>query len=145
MQQPLVSGFPLPTAMEVLAGVVGAAYVVVYSQWSRLNPIPTIPFLQFLLLSCVSTTVLGFALGRRSSATPIIALSAFLGICVGVVANAEYDFKVHAFDHNLLPFEIVIDTVFAMPGIVGGAALAKFVARKADKHKLERLPHSGGL
>jgi hypothetical protein len=99
----------------VLAGVVTAVYVVVLAQvfppGGREAPVAPL-FLGTLLVM----GALGLALGKRARFAWPIVLFGFVGIVVGVLANAIYDAAANHIDHNLFPFEIVIAAVLIMPG-----------------------------
>jgi len=59
-----------------------------------------------------------------------IGLFTFAGICSGVLAYAMYDGVINHVDHNLFPFEIAIDAIFAMPGLISGLVLARSIDHK---------------
>ena len=75
------------------------------------------------LLSFVASVAFGFVLGRHASAVLILVL-ALVGICVGVVTNAEYDFALNGVDHNLFPIEIIFAAILILPGMLVGLVAA---------------------
>src|SRR5580704_10789346 len=112
-----------------LAGLTAAAFILIGAQLyppggGPQEPISVILFASFLLMS-----VSGFALGRYATTTNYwpIGLCTFAGICGGVLLNSIYDFQVHHVDHDLFPFEIVIDSFLIIPGMIGGVAIARSV------------------
>jgi len=44
-------------------------------------------------------------------------------VCLGVVANAIYDSNVNKIDHNMFPFEIIMDAFLILPGMLLGFAI----------------------
>jgi hypothetical protein len=116
-----------PTALSegiahLLAGLVGAAFVVIGSQLFPVGGGPDVPVLVIFLVPNVLMSAIGFALGRYASVTTgwTIGLVTFGGIAAGVVMNAFYDSQVHHVDHNLFPFEIAIDSFLVIPGVIVG-------------------------
>src|SRR5436305_14427961 len=89
----------------VLAGVVPATYIVGLEQSDPHVERAALPSLFLLLLSTfIGAAIFGFLLAGRARVL-LIAVSAFVGICLGVIANAIYDSGVNNIDHNLFPFE----------------------------------------
>jgi hypothetical protein len=48
------------------------------------------------------------------------------------------DSSVKQIDHNLLPFELLIDSFFAMPGLIGGMAIARSTENNERKQMRNR-------
>ncbi len=107
----------------VLAGVVPGMYYVALQHLSPQGP-PLRPLfvLLFLFLWLIVPAIFGFVLGRRRASPILVAVSAFGGVCLGVIANAIYDFEVNNIDHNLFPFEILLGAILIVPGMLCGWA-----------------------
>jgi hypothetical protein len=105
----------------VLAGVFPATSCVALAQM----PSPKASLQALLLivvLSFLVTVTFGFVLGGRASVI-LIAASGLGGICLGVIANAIYDMYANNIDHNMFPFEIIVDAYLIMPGVLLGFAI----------------------
>jgi hypothetical protein len=120
----------------VLAGIVPAISYVGLSQLYRpegLPPHALLSLFSFLLLWFFATAIFGFVLGGRRANVLLITVSAFGGICLGVIANAIYDSYAMTIDHNLLPFEILLYAIFTMPGMLCGWAMGQLRYRRKRK------------
>jgi hypothetical protein len=115
----------------VTAAVVPATYWFILAQLFPVGGRAPIPLIVLSLLATVAFSfAFGFALGGRASAI-LLALAAFVGICVGVIASANYDFEINHIDHNLYPFEIVVAAILIMPGMLCGLAMRAIKKRAA--------------
>jgi hypothetical protein len=109
--------------VAAVGGIMTAAYIVVLD---HLFPIggPDAPIRALFVWSFLAMTAVGLVLGFFGNAVAIMLFS-ICGICVGAIAFATYDLVVHHVDHNLIPFEIVVDGVLLVPGTVVGVAVAR--------------------
>lgn len=124
----------------VLTGVVPATSYVALAQLyptgapeANLRQFSVLALLLPVLLWVVATLIFGFALGGRRANALLVAVSALGGICLGVIANANYDFYARNVDHNLFPFEIVIWAFLTVPGVIVGWATRQLRHRKKSK------------
>jgi hypothetical protein len=109
----------------VLAGVVPAiSYIALGGQLFSIGG-REIALGPRFLFSFIASAAFGFVLGGRGSAF-LIVFFALVGICVGVIANAAYDFDAHGIDHNLFGIEIIVDAILVVPGMLCGLATAWF-------------------
>jgi hypothetical protein len=108
----------------------GAVYAVVLSR--LFGPTADPPLKVIFVISFFATLTASFSLGQLVTPVWIVGPFVLAGICGGVVANAIYDGVIHHVDHNLFPFEIVLMSVFAMPGVMAGLTLAWFMRRHLE-------------
>ena len=99
--------------------VVPAASYFVFSQ-AFPGREPSFPLV--CLVSLIASALSGFVLGRYANPLWVLFL-ALVGICVGVIVNADYDFRFHGYEHNLFPIEIAFFAILVMPGMLCGVIL----------------------
>jgi hypothetical protein len=77
-----------------------------------------------IVLQLIAAAALGFVVSQRANALLSTAL-ALIGVCIGVLVNADLDENIRNIDHNLYPIEMVVGVVLIMPGWLGGIAWAR--------------------
>ena len=122
---------------HTVAGLTGVALAVAILEISPPGGGPDVPLAVFILVPNLLMVVVGYFLGRYAMAIKYwsLGVATFIGICAGVISNAIYDFSVYHVEHNLFPINIVLKSVMAIPGVIGGLALARFSVKDVSKAK----------
>ena len=105
-----------------ISAVLGALFAIVLSR--LIGPTADAQLIAIMVVSFFSMLVATLGVALIATQILLIAPFMFIGIVTGVVANAAYDWLVNRADHNLLPIEIVVMAVFAIPGVTAGMGLA---------------------
>ena len=125
-----VSRLASPLITSLAALVVPAASYFVFSQAFRGRE-PSFPLV--CLVSLIASALFGFVLGRYANPLLVLFL-ALVGICAGVIVNADYDARFHGYDHNLFPIEIVFFAILVMPGMLCGVIVARWIKSRTSSN-----------
>jgi len=114
-----------PLVRYALAVATGALFAVMLAR--RYGQTADVSLRTVIVAAFLSIGVVTFALGLFASPPVLMGFLVLIGISAGVVANAAFDWRVNGADHDLLPIEIVVISLFALPGTIAGLWLASLL------------------